>query len=234
MLHKYGELFPATLVRRYKRFLVDVELPDKRTIAAFCPNSGSMRGCSNAGSPVLLSFCDRSAERKTRYTLEMIKAGDVWVGVNTLLTNALAHELLKRKLVGELSDYHIIKREVTSGDSRLDFSLSDGKRTCYMEVKNVTLRNGNAAEFPDAVTARGKKHINALMRAKEQGHDACMLYVVQRSDCDCFRPAADIDPEYSDTFNAARQKGVIMLVYKVRVGPEGIWFLDTLPFCSRS
>ena len=233
-IHEYGTLHPGTLVKRYKRFLVDVEILDKGIVTAFCPNSGSMKGCSDPGSPVRLSFHSDSPERKTLYTLEMVKADNVWVGVNTLLTNVLAHELLKRKLVRELSDYHIIRREITFGGSRLDFFLSDGKRVCYMEVKNVTLRNGNAAEFPDAVTVRGRKHMNALMNAKEQGYDACMLYVVQRPDCDCFRPAADIDPQYSGALRAAQQKGVTILVYKVRVSPEGICFLEALPLCNRS
>ncbi len=233
-LHEYGTLSAATLIRRYKRFLVDVELPGGRIVAAFCPNSGSMKGCSDQGSSVLLSFHGSSEGRKTAYTLEMVKAGGVWIGVNTLLTNALVQELLNRKLVRELSGYHIIKREIPFGDSRLDFSLSDGKRTCYMEAKNVTLRNGNAAEFPDAVTVRGRKHMNALMRARELGFDACMFYVVQRPDCDCFRPAADIDPEYSEAFRTAREKGVTILVCKVRVGPGGICFLKTLPLCTHS
>lgn len=218
-------------MRRYKRFLVDVQFPDGKIVTAFCPNSGSMKGCSEPGSPVFLSFHGESQKRRTLYTLEMVKAEEVWIGVNTLLTNDLALALLRRNLVKELTEYRVVKREIVYGESRLDFLLSDGK-TCYMEVKNVTLKSGSAAEFPDAVTTRGRRHLNALIRAREEGHGARMLYIVQRSDCDCFGPAASIDPEYSDTLRMAMGKGVGVIACRMSVEPDGIYFSNRLPFCN--
>lgn len=176
----------------------------------------------------MLSYHE-SSKRKTLYTLEMVKADGVWVGVDTLLTNDLAHRLIELKLVYELSPYNVIKREVPFGDSRLDFLLSNGKRECYMEVKNVTLRDGHAAKFPDAVTVRGRKHLNSLMKAIEMGYDACMLYIVQRSDCDCFAPAEEIDPEYAKTLRLAREGGINVFAFKFDARPEGIYALGRVP-----
>ena len=227
-IHHYNALQPGMLLRRYKRFLVYIELPDKQIVTAFCPNSGSMKGCSEPGSQVMLSYHE-SAKRKTLYTLELVKADKVWVGVNTLLTNDIADRLIKSKLINELSSYKVIKREVVFGDSRLDFLLSDVKTECYMEVKNVTLKDGHAAKFPDAVTVRGRKHLNSLIDAIEMGYDACMLYIVQRSDCDCFAPAEEIDQEYTKTLRLAIQKGVNIFTFKFYVRPEGIYFLGRLP-----
>jgi sugar fermentation stimulation protein A len=230
-IHAYETLLSGVLLRRYKRFLVDIEFPGGRVATAFCPNSGSMEGCSEPGSPVFLSSCGERRERKTRHTLEMVKAGGTWIGVNTLLTNNLAYALLKRKLVKELSGYKVIRREVVYRDSRLDFFFPDGGG-CFMEVKSVTLRNGRVAEFPDAVTVRGRRHLKALMQAKDEGYRACMLYIVQRSDCDCFGPATSIDPAYSDTLKAAMAKGVGVIVCSMEVEPDGIYFSKRLPFCG--
>lgn len=230
-IHHYDALQTGILLKKYQRFLVDVELPDKQVVTAFCPNSGSMKSCSEPGSPVMLSYHE-SPKRKTLYTLELVKADEVWVGVNTLLTNDLAHRLIELKLIHELATYEVIKREATFGDSRLDFLLSNGKRKCYTEVKNVTLKVGNTAKFPDAITVRGRKHLNSLMSAIEMGYDASMLYVVQRSDCDCFAPAEKIDPEYAKTLKLAIQNGVKIFAFKLDARPEGIYFLGRLPLCN--
>lgn len=223
-IYRYNALQSGVLLRRYKRFLADVELPDKQIVTAFCPNSGSMKGCSEPGSLVMISYHE-SSERKTLYTLEMVKADGVWVGVNTLLTNDLAHRLIELKLIHELSPYKVIKREATFGDSRLDFLLSNGKRECFLEVKNVTLKDGHAAKFPDAVTVRGRKHLNSLMNAVKMGYNACMLYIVQRSDCDCFAPEEEIDPEYAKTLRLALECGVNVFAFKFDARPEGIYAL---------
>ncbi|MCF6154203.1 MAG: DNA/RNA nuclease SfsA [Candidatus Brocadia sp.] len=227
-IYRYNALQSGVFLRRYKRFLVDVELPDRRIVTAFCPNSGSMKGCSDTGTSVMLSYHEFS-KRKTLYTLEMVKADGMWVGVNTLLTNDLAHRLIELKLIHELSPYKVIKREATFGNSRLDFLLSNGKRECFVEVKNVTLKDGHAAKFPDAVTVRGRKHLNSLMNAIEMGYNACMLYIVQRSDCDCFAPAEEIDPEYVKTLKVAMMTGVKVFAFKFDIRPEGIYFLERLP-----
>jgi sugar fermentation stimulation protein A len=133
--------------------------------------------------------------------------------------------LIELKLIHELSPYKVIKREATFGDSRLDFLLSNGKRECYMEVKNVTLKDGRVAKFPDAVTVRGRKHLNSLMNAVKMGYNACMLYIVQRSDCDCFAPEEEIDPEYAKTLRLALECGVNVFAFKFDARPEGIYAL---------
>jgi sugar fermentation stimulation protein A len=227
-IYRYPALSPGRLLRRYKRFLADVELSAGETVAAFCPNSGSMKGCSEPGSRVMLSPAG-SPGRKTGYTLEMVMADGVWVGVNTLLTNRLAHNMLSMGLIEELAPYRVLRREASCGDSRLDFLLGKGERRCYLEVKNVTLREGAACRFPDAVTLRGLRHLHALMGAVGEGHGAFMLYVVQRKDCGCFAPAEDIDPGYSRALRLAVRRGVKALAYGLEVSPEGVSLSGRLP-----
>jgi sugar fermentation stimulation protein A len=228
-LHRYGPLYSGVLLRRYKRFLVDVELGPGRTVAAFCPNSGSMKGCSEPGSRVMLSASE-SPGRKTRHTLEMVMASGHWTGVNTLLTNTLALRLMERGLVEGLAPFEAIRREVVFGDSRLDFLVTfGGKRApCYVEVKNVTLRKGARCRFPDAVTVRGLKHLRALMLAVDRGYSAAMLYMATRGDCSGFSPAGDIDPAYAEALGAARRKGVGVLAYGLDVSPGGIYLSGRL------
>lgn len=227
-IYRYGALYPGRLLRRYKRVLVDVELPGGKVLTAFCPNSGSMMGCSEPGSRVMLSPGD-SPKRKTSHTLEMVRAEGVWVGVNTLLTNRLAHAMLSGGLIEEMASHKVLKKEVVFGDSRLDFLLSDGRRHCYLEVKNVTLRQGGSCRFPDAVTQRGLRHLHSLMEAAEAGHGAFMLYIVQRNDCGRFAPAKDIDPGYSRALRLAVKRGVTALAYALEVSPGGISVSGRLP-----
>ena len=231
-VYKYGKLHPATLVRRYKRFLADVRFGNNRLVTAFCPNSGSMSGLSRPGMPVMLSKSD-SRQRKLKYTLEMVKAGKTWVGVNTHLANELARILLERGLAGgPLSGYKgSLKREHKIGNSRLDFLLSDGARNCFVEVKNVTLKEGSNALFPDAVTKRGTKHLKLLTELAESGNDAVMIYIVQRRDCHYFRTADEIDPEYASAFAKAVARRVDMRAYRFRVTPDAIHLMGTLPVC---
>lgn len=229
LLHRYGALYPGVLLRRYKRFLADVELESGGTVAAFCPNSGSMKGCSEPGSRVMLSAGD-SPGRKTRHTLEMVMASGVWTGVNTLLTNALARRLMDKGLIEGLAPFEAIRREVVFGDSRLDFLVIFGgeRAPCYVEVKNVTLREGPYCKFPDAVTLRGLKHLRALMRAVDMGYSAMMLYMATRGDCCRFSPDRTIDPAYAEALGLACLKGVGVLAYGLDVSPEGIYLSGRL------
>ena len=225
-IHVYDEPIPGVLIRRYKRFLADVSVSGK-TQTIFCPNSGSMLGCAVPGSDVMVSPA-QTPGGKTRYTLEMVKADGVWVGVNTLLTNRLACSIIDASLIRDFP-LRVIRKEVAFGESRLDILLGDGEGLCYAEVKTVSLRDaGGIARFPDARTERGRKHLGSLMEALEQGYRAAMIFVVQRSDCRGFGPADAIDPEYGRTLRTAIAGGVEVHALLCEVRPEGIWFLQKL------
>lgn len=227
----YPPLVKGRLLRRYQRFLADVDIGAGKTVTAFCPNSGSMSGLVEPGTRAMLSE-SANPERKTRYTLEMLRPRSAWVGVNTLLTNRLAEALLRGgHLHPALRGFDEIRREVKAGDSRLDFLLQKGKKKTYLEVKSVTLRVGDEARFPDAVTTRGRRHLETLMRLKKEGRGAAMLYIVQRGDCQCFAPARDIDPGYARTLKEAKKQGVRIFACGVRVTPEGIYLKGAVPLC---
>ncbi|MBW2479017.1 MAG: DNA/RNA nuclease SfsA, partial [Deltaproteobacteria bacterium] len=194
---KWPELIPGTLIKRYKRFLADVKLKDGTVVTAHCPNTGSMQGCSEPGRPVYLSSHD-NPKRKLKYSWELIDMPMSLVGVNTLVPNRLVIESIKAGRVPELTGYETAAREVKINDhTRLDFALTgaDGRR-CYGEIKNCTLVNDGVALFPDAVTARGLKHLGALEALVDAGHRCVMVYFIQRMDAGVFRPADQIDPEY--------------------------------------
>lgn len=213
----------GTLVRRYKRFLADVDLDDGTRLTALCPNTGSMRTCATPGYRVALSRSD-NPERKYAHTWELVHNGACWIGINTGRTNALAREAIEAGRVPELGGYPELKAEQKYGKaSRIDLLLSDGPRRCYVEVKNVSLLAGDGHyAFPDAVTERGRKHLDELTRMVREGHRAAMLYVVQRRDGDRFRLAAEIDPEYARAFDQARKAGVEALAYGADVSPDGM------------
>jgi sugar fermentation stimulation protein A len=234
LLHRYDQLIPGTLIRRYKRFLTDVRLEDGRVITAYTLNSGSMKTCSDPGSPVMLIHNPKTG-RKTEHNLEMVKTGDTWVGVNTGLANTLGAGIIDASLTGhpQLERFSVVKREVTWGNSRFDLKISRGKGEGFVEIKNVTYRSGYTALFPDAVTTRGQKHMETLIQARSEGFTACNLYIVQRSDCFDFAPARDVDPDYANTFDRAVREGVIMIACQVEVRPEGIWYKRILPFEER-
>ena len=234
LIHSFGRLHPGTLIRRYKRFLADVRLEDGHVITAFTPNSGSMKTCSDPGSPVMLIH-DPKPGRKTNYNLEMIRSGDTWVGVNTVLANTLGASIINEGLTGhpQLERFRVQRREFTWADSRFDLKIARGGEEGFVEIKNVTYRSGDTALFPDAVTTRGKKHLETLIRARAEGYTVCNLYIVQRSDCSDFAPARDIDPDYAGTFDHAVREGVIMIACQLEVQPEGIFFKHTLPFGER-
>ena len=216
------KLLQGTLLKRYKRFFADIKYKNK-VITAHCPNSGSMMGLLNKGNKVWFSKSDNS-ERKLKYTLEIIEVKNEKVGINTLLTNKIVHEALDNKKINKLIKFKNIKREVKFSDkTRFDFLLSNNKEKCFLEVKNVTLlRKKKIAEFPDAITSRGTKHLNELRKAKKKGYQSYILYLVQRENCDSFKVAADIDKNYKIAFTEAINAGVKILCYDCKLSNEEI------------
>jgi sugar fermentation stimulation protein A len=228
-MHFPEKLIPGKLIRRYKRFLADIELESGEMVTAHCTNSGSMKSCLETGARVYLSLA-KDPKRKTKYTWEMIEIAGRWVGVNTSIPNQLAFETIKNQKITGLRGYTDVKREVTFGKSRIDLRATNAHETCFIEVKNVTLKEGHLAMFPDAVTLRGKKHLDTLMEIKSQGMRAVMLYVVQRTDVELFAPATGIDPEYSETLIRAFAAGVEVFPVMAEVSPEKIEIIKILPF----
>ena len=217
-------LVPATLVRRYKRFLFDAVLDDGSEITGFCPNTGSMRGLTDPGSRIWMSDHAGSL-RKYRYAMELVEAQGTVVGVHAALANRLGEEAIRAGLASDLSSYETIRREQRYGrNSRVDFLLSSaGRPDAYVEVKNVHFtREPGLAEFPDTVTARGARHLSDLAEAVQQGHRAIMLYVIQRDDCDRFHLSGDLDPAYAAAFAAATRRGVEAYAVSCRVNPREI------------
>lgn len=218
----------AVLLKRYKRFLADVKFSDGEELTALCPNTGSMKSCSETGRPVMLSY-HPDPGRKLPYTWQMIRMEKSWVGINTQLPNGLVALAVKYGMIPELISYPNAKREVAVGNgSRLDFMLEGPPGRCYMEVKNVTLAEDGAALFPDAVTDRGRRHLEALSRLQREGNRTVMLFLVQRNDVDVFRPADHIDPAYGEALRRAVDAGVEVLAYQVRVSPEGLRWGDIM------
>ena len=222
-------LIHGRLIKRYKRFLADVKLDSGEIITAHCTNSGTMKSCLEEDAEVYLTPVD-DPKRKTKFTWEMIKINGDWVGINTGNPNKLAFEAVKNGEIEKLKGYTEVKREVKFGDSRFDVMARNDHETCFVEVKNVTLKEGNYALFPDAVTTRGKKHLETLIKVKEQGMRAVMLYVIQRIDVDTFAPAKEIDPEYAKTLKKAYEKGVEIIPVLAKVTPEKIELVKQLPF----
>jgi len=222
-------LIHGTLIKRYKRFLADVKLDNGEIITAHCPNTGTMLSCSSPGSAVCLSTSD-NVKRKYPNTLEMVRDNDTWVGVNTSLTNKLVIEAIEKGHISEFSEPDSIRAEVkTSPKSRLDLLITRHNRNTYVEIKNCSLAIEGCAMFPDAVTVRGTKHLNELVRLKEEGFDSCIFFLVQRMDADRFTPAAHIDSVYAETIEQAAKAGVMVLVYQAEVSPEGIEVIQSLP-----
>ena len=215
-------LLQGILVKRYKRFFVDIKYQNK-TITAHCPNSGSMMGLLNEGCKVWFSKSD-NPKRKLKYTLQIVSVNKKLVGVNTHLTNKIILESLKEKKIKSLIKFSNIKSEVKFSDqTRFDFLISNRKEKCFLEVKNVTLvREKNIAEFPDAITSRGTKHLKELITAKKKGYESYILYLIQRDDCKTFKIAQDIDEEYKNAFETALKNGVKVLCYDCKLSSEEI------------
>ncbi|MFP3982628.1 MAG: DNA/RNA nuclease SfsA [Desulfurivibrionaceae bacterium] len=226
---KFDRLYLFRLVERYQRFLVDVKGEDGRILTAHCPNTGSMRGCLEPGSPVLLSWSG-NRKRKYPYTLEMIYTRGTWVGVNTSRTNHLVREALENGIIKEFSGIELIKQEVkVSEGSRLDFFIICHVGQVYMEVKNCTLVEDGIAMFPDAVTKRGSKHLQDLIRLKGEGYETAVFFCVQRMDGRLFAPAVHIDPGYGQKLNEAAEAGVKILAYQACTGKDEIRITGVLP-----
>jgi len=225
-------LIHGTYIKRYKRFFVDALLPDGTTVTAHCANTGSMLGLNDEGNGVYLSPAE-NPERKLKYTLEMIDVGTSLVGVNTSRPNAIVADAITNTLVPELTGYQTLLREKKYGtNSRIDILLQDpAKGTCFVEVKNTTLRVGDAAQFPDAVTSRGLKHLEELMAERKAGNRVVMFYLVQRSDCTTFAPADDIDPAYGQTLRKAVAEGLEILAYSCTLNAHAIVLDKKLEVC---
>jgi len=222
-------LYPGVLIKRYKRFLADVKMPDGTVVTAHCPNSGSMKTCCCSGNPVMLSKSN-NPRRRTQWTWELIQMGKTWVGVNTLLPNRLVAAAIQGKLLPEFSSWALVRREPSFGKhSRLDLLLNNGAMLCYIEIKNVTMVENNSAFFPDAVTARGTKHLQHLIQTVREGNKACIFYVIQRSDVRTLRPADMIDPLYGETLRNASNAGVWVVAYKAKVTPHAVTLVASIP-----
>ncbi|WP_371424147.1 DNA/RNA nuclease SfsA [Tardiphaga sp.] len=230
-----ADLVPATLLRRYKRFLADVELADGSVITAHVANPGAMLGLQAPGSRVWLSKSP-SKTRKLPYSWELIEAdfgnGPELVGVNTMHPNAIVAEALAASAIPELAGYDITRREVKYGvASRVDFLLEHPSRPpCYVEVKNVhMMRQPGLAEFPDSVTARGARHLDELAAMVAAGARAVMLFVVQIGSSTGLALARDIDPAYGRAFDKARTTGVEAIAYTCRIDRDGIVLAGRVP-----
>ena len=215
-------LLQGILIKRYKRFFVDIKYQNE-TITAHCPNSGSMLGLLNKGNIVWFSESN-NPKRKLKYTLEIVNVDKQLIGINTQLANKIVLEALNQKKIRNLDKFYNIKTEVKFSDkTRFDFLISNDQEKCFLEVKNVTLvRNDKIAEFPDAVTSRGTKHLKELIAAKKKGYESCLLYLIQREDCKTFKIANDIDQEYKIAFNMAIKNGVRILCYDCKLSNEEI------------
>lgn len=226
-------LIRGRLIKRYKRFLTDVELEDGSVVVAHCANSGSMESVKDPGAEVWLSPA-RNPDRKLKFTWELIRIGETLVGINTSLPNMIVSEAIESGVVDELKGYGSLRREVKYGkNSRIDILLEDDEKPkCYVEVKNTTMRRNledGPAEFPDAVTSRGAKHLVELSDMVRDGHRAVMFYLVQREDANAFTVADDIDPTYAEELAKAMKAGVEVVCYACTLSPEEIVVTRKIP-----
>ena len=226
-------LVRGTLIKRYKRFLADIELADGEVVTAHVANSGAMLGTSAPGLEVWLSPA-AGPGRKLAWSWELCRVDGFLVGVNTAHPNRIVAEAIAAGEIPELAGYAAQKREVKYGEnSRIDILLTDPQRPpCYVEVKNVHLKQGDWAEFPDAVTVRGTKHLHELSNMVAQGARAVMVYLVQREDCTAFRPAIGIDPVYAAALTKAMEDGVEAICYTCRMSLDGLQIGSTLPITT--
>ena len=221
-------LMEGRLLRRYQRFLADVELADGRLVTAHTPNTGSMSQCAVPGHRVLLST-SANAARKLPFTWELVEVNGCWVDVNTQRANRVVEEGLRSGTIEAFAG-GTVRPEFVWGNSRFDFLVERGAERTLLEVKNVTLCCGDSlACFPDAVTARGQKHLQELLRAKGEGWRAAVLFLVQRAEAEAFAPADAIDAEYGRLLRQAVAGGVEALACGTRVTPEEVRIERQLP-----
>jgi len=219
------DLIPGTLIRRYKRFLADVRLDDGREVTAHCPNTGAMTGFDTAGMRVWLEP-NNDPKKKLDYGWRLLELPDGhWVGIDAMVPNRVMREAFDATLIADFLAYNNVRSEVPYGQaSRVDFLLTEpGLPDLYVEIKNVHLsREAGWAEFPDAATARGAKHLTELTKMVNLGHRAAMFYLVQRTDCKRFRLASDVDPKYAEAFDLATAAGVEVLCYDTIIDVGGV------------
>jgi len=228
-MYKYPlPLVKGRFIRRYKRFLADMELDDGTVVTAHTTNTGSLLSCLVPGAPVLLSDHGQS-KRKTRYTWESIRIGDTWVGVNTAVPNRLMLIALQNGELEAFKAFDHVRPEVKFGQSRLDFYLENRTEKMFLEVKNVTYKSGRKALFPDAPTKRGLKHLDELLRFIDQGYRAGMVYIIGRTDVEVFAPARHIDLPYAEALAQAAGKGLEIYPYMVRYDETGARIVKQLP-----
>jgi sugar fermentation stimulation protein A len=225
----------GVLLKRHKRFLADVRLHSGETVAAHCANTGSMKTCMEVNCPVLLSDHGPDTTRKLRHTLEATQIGGHWVGVNTANPNRIVAEAIAAGQIPELGGYAQLQPEVKYGtNSRIDILLSGppqhpGKK-CFVEVKNTTLREGDGALFPDAVSERALKHVHELQRVVQNGDRGVLVFLVNRTDCEWMGPAARIDPAYAEALKRAVETGgVEAFAYRAKTTERGIGIDRRLP-----
>ncbi len=216
-------LIKGKLIKRYKRFFTDV-MVDKEIVTAHCPNTGSMKGLLDEGNDVYL-LPNNDPKRKLRYGLEIIKSKKNLVGVNTHLANKIVYHALENNLINELKNNSIIKPEVFfNKETRFDFLIEKDKQKSFIEVKNVTLfRGNNTAEFPDAITSRGSKHLLALIDAIKKGYKSYLVFLVQIQNMEYFKIAKDIDNEYYKNYLIAKKAGVNFLAYRCFISSKKIY-----------
>lgn len=215
-------LLKATMIKRYKRFFADVNL-NGEVVTAHCPNTGSLKSCWEEGRAAYLSQSD-NPERKLKYTLELTESpSGCLVGVNTSWPNKLVKEAFENGVIADWKKFKDFQSEVKiSKETRLDACLSNGNKKRFIEIKNVTLARDGVAHFPDAETTRGQKHLIELMKLVEDGHEAELVFTIQRGDCKTFAAAHDLDPEYGRLLKEARKKGVIVRPLLVKIDPESL------------
>ena len=225
-----SELIAGELIKRYKRFFVDIKVKNK-VITAHCPNTGSMMGLLKKGNKVWLTKSN-DIKRKLKYTLQIIEVNGSKIGVNTHLTNKIFYESLLNGNIINLKKTDILFREKQfNKNTRFDFFIKQKNKGIFIEVKNVTLsRFKNIAEFPDAVTERGLKHINELLAAKKKGFDVYLAFVIQREDCKKFKIAADIDPNYKKLLTVALKNNLKVICYDCKFLSKGIIINNKINF----
>ena len=225
-------LIKGKLIKRYKRFFTDVKL-DKEIVTAHCPNTGSMKGLLDEGNDVYL-LPNNDPKRKLKYGLEIIRTRKNLVGVNTHMANRIAQHALENNLIKELKNNELIKPEVFfNKETRFDFLLEKNKQKIFIEVKNVTLfRDKSTAEFPDAVTTRGSKHLLTLIEAIKKGYKTYLLFLVQIQNMKHFKIAKDVDIEYYKNYLLAKKAGVNFLAYRCKISDKKIYIEKKLKIIS--